>query len=47
MVVLSPRTPHSLLERVCSGDQEAWRHLLAIYEPLFRHWLRAAALQPL
>ena len=46
MPVTSPRTPHSLLDRVCHGDRDAWRALLIIYEPLLRHWLRAAALQP-
>ena len=45
MTVSSPRTPHSLLERVCHGDQDAWRILLTIYEPLLRHWLRASSLQ--
>jgi|SRR5579884_1793169 len=43
--VVSPPTPLSLLERVRDGDHEAWRRLLAIYEPLVRHWLRRAAAQ--
>ncbi len=46
MAVSSPRTPHSLLDRVRGGDGEAWRALLAIYEPLLRRWLRGASLQP-
>jgi RNA polymerase sigma-70 factor (ECF subfamily) len=46
MAVSSPPTPRSLLERVCGGDQGAWRALLVIYEPLLRHWLRAAGLDP-
>jgi RNA polymerase sigma-70 factor (ECF subfamily) len=43
--VVSPPTPLSLLERVRGGDQDAWRRLLAIYEPLIRQWLRRAAPQ--
>jgi RNA polymerase sigma-70 factor (ECF subfamily) len=46
MTVLSPLTSASLLDRVCGGDQDAWRALLVIYEPLLRHWLRAADLHP-
>ncbi len=46
MSVTSPRTPQSLLDRICSGERDAWRILLKIYEPLLRHWLRPAALQP-
>jgi RNA polymerase sigma-70 factor (ECF subfamily) len=46
MAVSSPRTPRSLLDRICGGDHDAWRHLLAIYEPLLRHWLRPSTLQP-
>ena len=46
MAVSSPRTPRSLLVRICGGDHDAWRHLLAIYEPLLRHWLRSSTLQP-
>ena len=46
MTVTSPRTPQSLLDRICDGERDAWRILLKIYEPLLRHWLRAAALQP-
>ena len=45
MAVSSPRTPRSLLDRICGGDHGAWRHLLAIYEPLLHHWLRSSALQ--
>lgn len=45
MAVSSPRTPRSLLDRICGGDADAWRALLAIYEPLLRHWLFAAPLQ--
>lgn len=46
MPLASPSTPRSLLDRVGGGDQEAWRALLHLYEPLLRHWLRAADLQP-
>jgi RNA polymerase sigma-70 factor (ECF subfamily) len=46
MAVSSPDTRHSLLERAGAGDPEAWRTLLALYEPLLRHWLRASSLQP-
>src|SRR4051812_24255460 len=46
MPLSSPPTPRSLLDRVAGGDQDAWRALLVIYEPLLRHWLRAADLQP-
>lgn len=46
MPVTSPRTPHSLLDRVYQGDRDAWRALLILYEPLLRHWLHTAALQP-
>src|SRR5262245_28164345 len=42
----SPQTPRSLLERVCGGDQSAWRALLPLYEPLPRAWLRPADLEP-
>jgi RNA polymerase sigma-70 factor (ECF subfamily) len=45
MPVSSPRTPRSLLDRICGGDHDAWRHLLTIYEPLLHHWLRPSALQ--
>src|SRR2546423_1636549 len=45
MAVSSPRTPRSLLDRICGGDHDAWRHLLAIYEPLLHHWLRSLPLQ--
>jgi RNA polymerase sigma-70 factor (ECF subfamily) len=45
MAVSSPRTPLSLLDRICGGDRDAWRRLLAIYEPLLHHWLRSSALQ--
>src|SRR5262249_47383652 len=46
MTVSSPGTPLSLLDRICEGDRDSWRRLLVIYEPLLRHWLRSAALQP-
>jgi RNA polymerase sigma-70 factor (ECF subfamily) len=45
MPVSSPATPRSLLDRVCGGDQHAWRAMLAIYEPLLRRWLRSAGLE--
>jgi RNA polymerase sigma-70 factor (ECF subfamily) len=45
MPVSSPLTPRSLLDRICGGDQHAWRALLAIYEPLLHHWLRSAGLE--
>lgn len=45
MTPSSPSTSLSLLERAGSRDPEAWRRLLAIYEPLLRSWLRSAALQ--
>jgi RNA polymerase sigma-70 factor, ECF subfamily len=46
MPVTSPRTPLSLLDRICNSERDAWRALVTIYEPLLRHWLRAAKLQP-
>jgi RNA polymerase sigma-70 factor (ECF subfamily) len=46
MPVSSPQTPRSLLDRVCGGDQDAWRALLHIYEPLLRTWLRSSDLTP-
>jgi RNA polymerase sigma-70 factor (ECF subfamily) len=46
MSVLSVPTSLSLLERLCDGDADAWRRLVALYEPLLRAWLRPAALQP-
>ncbi len=46
MLLSSPGTPLSLLDRVCGGDHDAWRHLLAIYEPLLHYWLRRSSLQP-
>lgn len=45
MAVKSLQTPHSLLDRLCKGDRDAWRALLTIYEPLLRQWLRSASLQ--
>lgn len=45
MPITSPRTPHSLLDRIRNGEGDAWRALLTIYEPLLRHWLRAVGLQ--
>lgn len=45
MAVISPQTPHSLLDRICNGERDAWRALLTIYEPLLRQWLRSASLQ--
>jgi RNA polymerase sigma-70 factor (ECF subfamily) len=35
----------SLLERLCDGDADAWRRLVAVYEPLLRGWLGRAGLQ--
>jgi RNA polymerase sigma-70 factor (ECF subfamily) len=38
-------TSLSLLDRLCDGDAEAWRRLVALYEPLLRRWLPRASLQ--
>jgi RNA polymerase sigma-70 factor (ECF subfamily) len=46
MSALAAPTSLSLLERVCDGDAEAWRRLVALYEPLLRSWLRRTPLQP-
>jgi RNA polymerase sigma-70 factor (ECF subfamily) len=46
MPIASPRTPLSLLDRICNSECDAWRALVTIYEPLLRHWLRATSLQP-
>lgn len=46
MPITSPRTPLSLLDRICNSEGDAWRALVTIYEPLLRHWLRAASMQP-
>ncbi|HZU37128.1 MAG TPA: sigma-70 family RNA polymerase sigma factor [Gemmataceae bacterium] len=46
MPISSLHTQQSLLDRVCAGDRDAWQALVVIYEPLVRHWLRPAALQP-
>lgn len=46
MPVTSPRTPLSLLDRICNSEGDAWRALVTIYEPLLRHWLRTASMQP-
>src|SRR5437764_1321838 len=32
-------TSLTLLERVRSNDQDAWRRLVRVYEPLVRHWV--------
>jgi RNA polymerase sigma-70 factor (ECF subfamily) len=45
MPLASPHTPLSLLDRICNSEGDAWRALVTIYEPLLRHWLRAASLQ--
>jgi RNA polymerase sigma-70 factor (ECF subfamily) len=45
MAISSPSTSPSLLERLCAGDQEAWKRLLALYTPLLRAWLYPAGLQ--
>jgi RNA polymerase sigma-70 factor (ECF subfamily) len=46
MTALSVPTSLSLLERLVDGDAQAWRRLVALYEPLLRAWLRRAPLQP-
>lgn len=46
MPITSPRTPFSLLDRIRNSEDDAWSALLTIYEPLLRHWLRAASMQP-
>lgn len=46
MPITSPHTPLSLLDRIGNSERDAWRTLVTIYEPLLRHWLRAASLQP-
>jgi RNA polymerase sigma-70 factor (ECF subfamily) len=38
-------TPLSLLERVRARDPEAWRRLVALYEPLVHFWCRRAGLR--
>ncbi len=45
MSVSALNTSLSLLERLGTGDQDAWRHLVALYTPLLRVWLRPAGLQ--
>jgi RNA polymerase sigma-70 factor (ECF subfamily) len=39
-------TSLTLLDRLSAGDQDAWRHMVTLYTPLLRGWLRQAALQP-
>jgi RNA polymerase sigma-70 factor (ECF subfamily) len=39
-------TSLTLLDRLGAGDQDAWRHMVTLYTPLLRGWLRHAALQP-
>jgi RNA polymerase sigma-70 factor (ECF subfamily) len=39
-------TSLTLLDRLGVGDQVAWRHMVTLYTPLLRGWLRQAALQP-
>jgi RNA polymerase sigma-70 factor (ECF subfamily) len=46
MSALTVPTSLSLLERLCDGDADAWRRLVALYEPLLRAWLRRPPLQP-
>jgi RNA polymerase sigma-70 factor (ECF subfamily) len=41
-----PSTPLSLLERVRANDQDAWRGLLALYQPLVRYWCTRSGLAP-
>lgn len=38
-------TSSSLIERVRSHDQDAWRRLVRLYGPLVAHWLKRASLQ--
>jgi len=38
-------TSSSLIERVRSHDQDAWRRLVRLYGPLVAHWLKRAGLQ--
>ena len=39
-------TSYSLLERVKSQDEDAWRKLTRLYGPLAYHWCRNAGLTP-
>jgi len=39
-------TSSSLLARVKSCDQEAWRRLVQLYSPLVDFWIRRTKLQP-
>lgn len=45
MSVTSPSTSLTLLQRLCLGDQDAWRRMATLYTPLLRAWLRPTALQ--
>lgn len=45
MSISSPSTSLSLLERLCTGDQDAWRRMTLMYTPLLHYWLRPAGLQ--
>ena len=47
MAVGSVSTSLSLLERLCGGDEDAWRRFLTLYEPLLHAWLRQTPLQVL
>jgi RNA polymerase sigma-70 factor (ECF subfamily) len=39
-------TRHSLLLRACEGDEDAWRRLTEVYQPLLQRWLLAASVPP-
>jgi RNA polymerase sigma-70 factor (ECF subfamily) len=39
-------TRQSLLLRAQHGDPSAWQHLVAVYRPLIRHWLRRQGVHP-
>jgi RNA polymerase sigma-70 factor, ECF subfamily len=41
-----PSTPLSLLERVRANDQDAWRGLLDLYQPLVRYWCTRSGMAP-
>jgi len=45
-MIASPSTSISLLERLASGDHDAWRRMIQLYSPLMQAWLRPRGLQP-
>ncbi len=39
-------TRQSLLLRAQTGDSTSWEHLVALYQPLIRHWLSRQSIAP-